>query len=167
MSVAIQFTQNFLGVEPECGQVCKFVKDFRPDLLGVCTARIEVSCELVEVASYLTALGKQGGNGSQGFFSAAGNDNSALDLRIVQRTADESGQGEMMSFAVCSSSDFSVSVTRNLMMCVLLFGVSWRWIVLGLALTFVLFIEPPVVSDSSSVKLCKHDTPFFRTNGAK
>ena len=83
MSVAIQFTQNFLGVEPECGQVCKFVKDFRPDLLGVCTARIEVSCELVEVASYLTALGKQGGNGSQGFFSAAGNDNSALNLCIV------------------------------------------------------------------------------------
>ena len=34
---------------------------------------------------------------------------------------------------------------------------------LGFALTFVLFIEPPVVSDSSSVELCKHDTPFFRT----
>ena len=29
---------------------------------------------------------------------------------------------------------------------VLLFGVSWRWGVLGFALTFVLFIEPPVVS---------------------
>ena len=49
MSVAIQFTQNFLGVEPECSQVCKFVKEFRPDLLGVCTARIEVPCKLVEV----------------------------------------------------------------------------------------------------------------------
>ena len=44
LSVAIQFTQNFLGVEPECGQVCKFVKEFRPDLLGVCTAGIEVRC---------------------------------------------------------------------------------------------------------------------------
>ena len=44
------------------------------------------------------------------------------------------------------SSIFSVSVTRNLMMCVLLFGVSWRWVVLGFVLTFVLFIEPPVVS---------------------
>ena len=32
------------------------------------------------------------------------------------------------------------------MMCVLLFGVSWRWVVLGFVLTFVLFIEPPVVS---------------------
>ena len=38
LSVAIQFTQNFLGVEPEGSQVCKFVKDFRSDLLGVCTA---------------------------------------------------------------------------------------------------------------------------------
>ena len=46
-----------------------------------------------------------------------------------------------------SSSDvFSSAVTRNLMMCVLLFGVSWRWVVLGFVLTFVLFIEPPVVS---------------------
>ena len=38
LSVAIQFTQNFLGVQPKCSQICKFVKDFRPDLLGVCTA---------------------------------------------------------------------------------------------------------------------------------
>ena len=38
LSVAIQFTQNFLGAEPECSQVCKFVKEFRSDLLGVCTA---------------------------------------------------------------------------------------------------------------------------------
>ena len=38
LSVAIQFTQNFLGMEPECSQVCKFVKEFRPELLGVCTA---------------------------------------------------------------------------------------------------------------------------------
>ena len=38
LSVAIQFTQNFLGMEPECSQVCKFVKEFRSDLLGVCTA---------------------------------------------------------------------------------------------------------------------------------
>ena len=83
LSVAIQFTQNFLGVQPECGQVCKFVKNSRPQLFGVCAAGVKVSCELVEVASYLTALGKQGGNNGQGFFSAAGNDNSALNLCIV------------------------------------------------------------------------------------
>ena len=59
LSVAIQFTQNFLGVEPECSQVCKFVKEFRPDLLGVCTAGVEVPCELVEVAAYSAALSKQ------------------------------------------------------------------------------------------------------------
>ena len=83
LSVAIQFTQNFLGVEPEGSQVCKFVKDFRPQVFGVCAVGVKVSCELVEVASYLTALGKQGGNNGQGFFSAAGNDNSALNLCIV------------------------------------------------------------------------------------
>ena len=62
LSVAIQFTQNFLGVEPEGGQVCKFVKDFRSDLLGVRTARIEVPCKLVEVGAHPAALGKQGGS---------------------------------------------------------------------------------------------------------
>lgn len=99
LSVAIQFTQNFLGAEPKCGQVCKFVKDFRSDLLGVCAAGVEVPCELVEVASYLTALGKQGGNGVQGFFSAAGNDDRFLDLDVVDGTADKSGEGEIQEFA--------------------------------------------------------------------
>ena len=48
---------------------------------------------LVMLVRIIHALGEQGGNGVQGFFSAAGNDNSALDLRTVQRTADEGGQG--------------------------------------------------------------------------
>ena len=99
MSVAIQFTQNFLGVEPKCGQVCKFVKDFRPDLLGVRTAGIEVPCKLVEIAAHLAALGKQSGNSGQGFFSAAGNDDCFLDLDVVDRAADESGEGEIQEFA--------------------------------------------------------------------
>ena len=99
LSVAIQFTQNFLGVEPECGQVCKFVKDFRPDLLGFCTAGIEVSCKLVEVAAHPAALGKQGGNGGQGFFAAAGNNDRFLDLDVVDGTADKSGEGEIQKFA--------------------------------------------------------------------
>ena len=67
-------------------------------MFGVCAAGVEVSCKLVEIAAYLAALRKQSGNSSQGFFSAANNDNSALDLRIVQRTADEGGQGEMKEF---------------------------------------------------------------------
>ena len=99
MSVAIQFTQNFLGVQPKCGQVCKFVKEFRPDLLGVCTAGIEVPCKLVEVAAHLVALGKQGGNSGQGFFSAAGNDDRFLDLDVVDGAADEGGEGEIQEFA--------------------------------------------------------------------
>ena len=67
-------------------------------MFGVCAAGVEVSCELVEIAAHSAALGKQGGNSSQGFFSAACNDNSALNLCTVQRTADESGQGEMKEF---------------------------------------------------------------------
>ena len=83
----------------KCGQVCKFVKEFRPDLLGVCTAGIEVPCKLVEVAAHLAALGKQGGNSGQGFFSAACNDDRFLDLDVVDGTADKSGEGEIQEFA--------------------------------------------------------------------
>ena len=99
LSVAIQFTQNFLGVEPESGQVCKFVKELRPDLLGVCTAGIEAPCKLVEVGAHLAALGKQGGNSGQGFFSTACNDDCFLDLDVVDGAADESGEGEIQEFA--------------------------------------------------------------------
>ena len=99
LSVAIQFTQNFLGAEPKCGQVCKFVKEFRPDLLGVRTAGIEVPCKLVEIAAHLAALGKQSGNSGQGFFSAACNDDRFLDLDVVDGAADKSGEGEIQEFA--------------------------------------------------------------------
>ena len=99
LSVAIQFTQNFLGAEPECSQVCKFVKDFRPDLLGVRTAGIEVPCKLVEIAVHLAALSKQGGNSGQGFFATTGNDDRFLDLDVVDGAADKSGEGEIQEFA--------------------------------------------------------------------
>ena len=95
MSVAIQFTQNFLGVEPEGSQVCKFVKDFRSDLLGVCTAGVEVPCKLVDVAAHLAALSKQSGNSGQGLFAAACNDDRFLDLDVVDGAADEGGEGEI------------------------------------------------------------------------
>ena len=99
LSVAIQFTQNFLSVQPKCGQVCKFVKEFRPDLLGIRTAGIEVPCKLVEVAAHLAALGKQGGNGGQSFFATTGNDDCFLDLDVVDGAADKSGEGEIQEFA--------------------------------------------------------------------
>ena len=95
MSVAIQFTQNFLGVQPKCGQVCKFVKNFRSYLLGVRTAGIEVPCKLVEVGAHFAALSKQSGNSVQSFFSAAGNDDRFLDFDVVDGTADECGEGEI------------------------------------------------------------------------
>ena len=99
LSVAIQFTQNFLGVEPKRSQVCKFVKDFRSYLLGVCTARIEMPCKLVEIAAHLATLGKQGGNSGQSFFATTGNDDRFLDLDVVNGSADESGEGEIQEFA--------------------------------------------------------------------
>ena len=71
----------------------------RQDLLGACTAGVEVPCKLVEVAAYLAALGKQGGNRGQGFFSAAGNDDRFLDFNVVDGTADKSGEGEIQEFA--------------------------------------------------------------------
>ena len=86
-------------MQPKCCQVCKFVKDFRPDLLGVRTAGIEVPCKLVQVAAHLAALSKQGGNSGQGFFTAAGNDDYFLDLDVVDGTADKSGEGEIQEFA--------------------------------------------------------------------
>ena len=86
-------------MEPECSQVCKFVKDFRPELFDVCTARIEVLCKLVEVSAHPAALGKQGGNSGQGFFAAACNDDCFLDLDVVDGAADKSGEGEIQEFA--------------------------------------------------------------------
>ena len=52
-------------------------------------------CKLVEVGAHLAALGKQGGNSGQGFFSAAGNDDRFLDLDVVDGAADKSGEGEI------------------------------------------------------------------------
>ena len=60
---------------------------------------------------HLAALSKQGGNGGQGFFSAASNDNSALDLCTVQRTADEGGQGEMKE--LCCALEFHLFSFRH------------------------------------------------------
>ena len=48
---------------------------------------------------HLAALSKQGGNGGQGFFSAAGNDDRFLDLDVVDGAADKSGEGEIQEFA--------------------------------------------------------------------
>ena len=56
-------------------------------------------CKLVETAAHPAALGKQSGNGDQGFFSATGNDDRFLDLDVVDGTADKSGEGEIQEFA--------------------------------------------------------------------
>ena len=86
-------------MQPKCGQVCKFVKEFRPDLLGVCTAEVEVPCKLVEVGAHFAALSKQSGNSGQGFFAAACNDDRFLNLDVVDGAADKSEEGEIQEFA--------------------------------------------------------------------
>ena len=136
-------------------------------MFGVCAARVEVSCKLVEIAAHPAALGKQGGNGSQGFFSAAGNDNSALDLRTVQRTADEGGQGEMKEF--CCALEFHLFSFRHTELDDVRFVVR-RVVAVGRAgIRFDIRFGhcTSCLFDNSSVKLCKHDTPLlFAPSGA-
>ena len=167
LSVAIQFTQNFLGVEPEGGQVCKFVKDFRSDLLGVRTAGIEVSCKLVQISAHPAALGKQGGNGGQSFFATTGNDDCFLDLNVVDGAADKSGEGEMKEF--CCALEFHLFSFRHSELDDVRF-VARRVVVLRIArnrLNIRFGHCTSCLFDNSSVKLCKHDTPLlFAPSGA-
>ena len=61
--------------------------------------RTVLPCKLVEVAAYLAALSKQGGDSGQSFFSAACNDDRFLNLDVVDGAADEGGEGEIQEFA--------------------------------------------------------------------
>ena len=112
--VAIQFTNRFFGFQPkvrECGQ---FLQNLRPELLGVFAAGVEVPCKLVEVASHLAALGRQGGKRRQCILAALRHHNGVLDVYAVQDAADEFGLGEVEFFAgvcdpqffFCGHSDF-------------------------------------------------------------
>ena len=99
----------------------------------------------------------------QGFFSAASNDNSVLNLRIVQCTADEGGQGEMKEF--CCALEFHLFRFRHAELDDVRFVVR-RVVVLGIArgrLNIRFGHCTSCLFDNSSVKLCKHDTPFLRT----
>ena len=154
-------------MEPEGGQVCKFVKDFRSDLLGVRTARIEAPCKLVEVGAHPAALGKQGGNGGQSFFATTGNDDCFLDLNVVDGAADKSGEGEMKEF--CCALEFHLFSFRHSELDDVRFVV-WRVVVLRIArnrLNIRFGHCTSCLFDNSSVKLCKHDTPLlFAPSGA-
>ena len=136
-------------------------------MFGVCAAGVEVSCKLVQISAHPAALGEQSGNSVQGFFSAAGNDNSALDLRIVQRTADEGGQGEMKEF--CCALEFHLFSFRHSELDDVRFVVR-RVVVLRIArdrLNIRFGHCTSCLFDNSSVKLCKHDTPLlFAPSGA-
>ena len=112
-------------------------------------------CKLVQVSAHPAALGKQGGNGGQGLFAAAGNDNSALDLRIVQCTADEGGQGEMKEF--CGVFEFQFFFFRHSELDDVRFVVR-RVVAVGIArnrLNIRFGHCTSCLFDNSSVKLCK------------
>ena len=97
--VAIQFTNRFFGFQPkvrECGQ---FLQNLRPELLGVFAAGVERPCKLVEVASHLAALGRQGGKCRQCILAALRHHNGVFDVHAVQDAADEFGLGEVEFFA--------------------------------------------------------------------
>ena len=71
-------------------------------------------CKLVEVASYLAALGRQGSKRRQCILAALRHHNGVLDVHAVQDAADEFGLGEVEFFAgvcdpqffFCGHSDF-------------------------------------------------------------
>ena len=94
--VAIQFTNRFFGFQPkvrECGQL---FQNLRPELLCVFAARVEVPCKLVEVAAYLAALGRQGGNRSQCVFAALRYYYGVFDIHTVQDAAGFAIEGIMV-----------------------------------------------------------------------
>ena len=154
-------------MQPKCSQVCKFVKEFRSDLLGVRTAGIEVSCKLVQISAHPAALGKQGGNGGQSFFATTGNDDCFLDLNVVDGAADKSGEGEMKEF--CCALEFHLFSFRHSELDDVRFVVR-RVVVLRIArnrLNIRFGHCTSCLFDNSSAKLCKHDTPLlFAPSGA-
>ena len=93
--VAIQFTNRFLGVQPEVRECGQFLQNLCPELLSAFAAGVEVSCELIEVASHLAALGRQGGKRRQCILAALRHHNGVLDIHAVQEAADELGFGEV------------------------------------------------------------------------
>ena len=137
--VAIQFTNRFFGFQPkvrECGQ---FLQNLRPELLGVFAAGVEVPCKLVEVASHLAALSRQGSKRRQCILAALRHHNGVLDVHAVQNAADEFGLVRWSSLQAYAIRSFSSAVTLTLMMCVFRFrGVSLRFF---RACTFGLFIS--------------------------
>ena len=82
--VAIQFTNRFFGFQPKVRERGQFLQYLRPELLGVFAAGVKVPCKLVEVASHLAALGRQGGKRRQCILAALRHHNGVLDVQKIQ-----------------------------------------------------------------------------------
>ena len=87
--VDIQFTDRFLGVQPEDCESGQFRQKLSSKLLCVPAAGVEVPGELVEVAADFAALSQQVREDIQSIFSAASNKNGVLDRFPQQRLTNE------------------------------------------------------------------------------
>ena len=87
--VAIQFTDRFLGIQPEGREGRQFRQKLSAKLLCVPAAGVEVPGQLVEVAADLATLSQQVREDIQGILSAASNKNDVLDRFLQQRLTNE------------------------------------------------------------------------------
>lgn len=99
LMVAIQFTNRFLGVQPEACERGQFFQNLCPELLGVFAAGVEVPCELVEIVPYFAALGKQSRDCFQCVLTALCDHYGVFDVHTAEDAANECGLGELKFFA--------------------------------------------------------------------
>ena len=104
--VAIQFSDRFLGVQPNRCEGHKFRQKLSAKLLCVPAAGVEVPGQLIEIAADLAALSQQGRENVQGILSAACNKNGVLDGLFQQRLTNEGRHADVEPFAAEFEGEF-------------------------------------------------------------
>ena len=87
--VAIQFSDRFLGIQPEGSEGRQFCQKLSAKLLCVPAAGVEMAGQLVEIAADLAALSQQGRENVQGILSASCDNDGVLDRFLQQRLTNE------------------------------------------------------------------------------
>ena len=87
--VAIQFSDRFLGVQPEGSEGRQLCQKLSAKLLCVPAAGVEVPGQLVEIPADFAALSQQIGENVQCILSTASNKNGVLDGLFQQRLTNE------------------------------------------------------------------------------
>ncbi len=162
LSVAIQFTQNFLGVEPDA------VRSASSSRIFARSCSVSAPPELKCRASWFKfrppcCTGRAGWKRRSGFLlRRQQRQQCARSLQLCSARRIKVERERFRSLQVSSSDVFSSAVTRNLMTCVLLFGVSWYWGIARNRLNIRFGHCTSCLFDNSSVKLCKarHAVPF-------